>query len=129
VLTRRAKVRCNPSVRTASLTILAAALAGCGGGGGAGGPRADITSPIASEKIPGMVQAARRGDLTHADVLVCDLESDDPAVRLYAIQTLHRLTGETYGYRYYDEAGARSAAVGRWRAWLAERGASTRSAP
>ena len=32
---------------------------------------------------------------------------------------LQKLTGETLGYRYYDDESARAPAIARWRAWLA----------
>jgi hypothetical protein len=31
---------------------------------------------------------------------------------------LQRLTGETYGYRYYDDDERRKPAVARWNDWL-----------
>ena len=50
--------------------------------------------------------------------MVRDLGSDDPAVRLFAIGGLERMTGETLGYRYYDDEHARDLAIKRWQAWL-----------
>ncbi len=50
--------------------------------------------------------------------MVRDLDDSDPAVRFYAIQGLYHLSGDTLGYRYYDDQPTRAAAIGRWRAWL-----------
>ncbi|MDB5294334.1 MAG: hypothetical protein JWO31_317, partial [Phycisphaerales bacterium] len=41
------------------------------------------------------------------------------AERLYAAEALHRLTGQTHDYHYYDVEPKRAEAVARWRAWLA----------
>jgi hypothetical protein len=90
-------------------------LLGCGGHG----PRT-VSNPDLEEKIPAIQDASRRHDLSVAPQLVKDLESDDPAVRFYSIRGLHALTGETFGYRYYDSEDDRKAAVDRWRQWLAE---------
>jgi hypothetical protein len=83
-------------------------------------PRAPVvvTDPDPSVKIPAYKQAVRRKDRAAVRQLVADLESDDPAVRLYAIGALERLTGERLGYRYFDSDEARRPAVDRWRQWL-----------
>jgi hypothetical protein len=51
--------------------------------------------------------------------MVKDLHSTDPAVRMFAILGLRRLTGETFGYRYFDGEDERRGAAGRWEQWLA----------
>jgi hypothetical protein len=51
--------------------------------------------------------------------MVEDLSSDDAAVRMFAIGGLRRLTGETFGYNYYDDEDAREPAVKKWQEWLA----------
>ena len=50
--------------------------------------------------------------------MVKNLESDDPAVRLFAIEGLRRLTGDDFGYDYYADADQRAPAVQRWKQWL-----------
>ena len=70
-------------------------------------------------KIPAYKRAVRKKDPAAVRQLVSDLESDDPAVRLYAIHALQGLTGERFGYRYYDGDERREEAVGKWRQWLA----------
>jgi hypothetical protein len=79
----------------------------------------DIKSQDPGVKIPAIKQAVRQNDLSASKQLVKDLDSDDPAVRFYAICALQRLTGEGFGYTYYDDEDARKPAVKRWQAWLA----------
>ncbi len=52
------------------------------------------------------------------------LDSQDPALRMFAIGALKRLTGETMGYHYGDPEPIRAAAVDRWVAWLGDGGAA-----
>jgi hypothetical protein len=49
---------------------------------------------------------------------VKSLESDDPAVRFYAIRGLQDLTGETFGYIWYADDPNRRDALEKWRHWL-----------
>ena len=80
-----------------------------------------VTDPDPSVKIPAYKKAVRERDDDAAPQLVADLESDDPAVRLFAIEALERVTGETFGYRYFDDEEDRRASVAKWQAWLNER--------
>jgi hypothetical protein len=77
-----------------------------------------VNNPDLTGKIPAIKQAVATKDLAAAQQLVTDLDSDDPAVRFYAIQGLQRLTGETFGYRYFDDEEERKPALGKWQAWL-----------
>jgi hypothetical protein len=72
-------------------------------------------------KIPGMKRAVREKDLRTTKQLVEDLDSDDPAVRFYAINALRRLTGEDYQYRYYDDEVQRKPALAKWEEWQKQR--------
>ncbi len=81
----------------------------------------DLRSGHAPRKIPAIKQAVAGGDEKAIPQLVADLQSDDPAVRFYAIGGLERLTGQTFGYLYYADAPARRDAVMKWRQWLEER--------
>lgn len=75
------------------------------------------TRRVAAETDPAKIRHAMPG-------LIQNLTSDDPAVRLLSAEALRELTGETYGYRYFDPEWLRTPAVDRWRdAW--ERGAIT----
>lgn len=92
--------------------------------GGCTAPRGPfvVTDPDPSVKIPGITQAVQKKDLSAAKQMVADLDSDDPAVRFYAIEGLRRLTGDTFGYVYYDDdALTRKPSVERWRKWLQDR--------
>lgn len=92
-----------------------ALTAGCG----RGRVKPAIASTDPTEKIPGIVRAVARQDLSQARHMVAGLSSDDPAIRMFAINGLQKLTGQTLGYNYYDGEAAREAAVQRWEQWLA----------
>jgi len=77
-----------------------------------------VTDPDPSVKIPAYKKAVRNKDKAAVRQLVKDLESDDPAVRLYAIHALQELTGETFGYRYFDSDERRKPAVRKWQQWV-----------
>ena len=81
-------------------------------------PRLSDEDP--SSKIPAIKRSVEQNDLLAAQVLVKDLDSDDPAVRFYAIEGLRRLTGETHGYNYYEDETQRRPAVEKWKRWLAD---------
>src|SRR3954463_10094355 len=91
------------------------------GGAGAGCFDADphsLFSRHAPQKIPAIKEAAEKHDESAIPELVRDLDSDDPAVRFYAIEGLKRLTGQDFGYLYYMEAADRKESVMKWRQWL-----------
>ncbi len=79
-----------------------------------------IADPDPMVKIPAMKLAVDRHDAGAAKDLIRDLNSDDAAIRFYAITALQRLTGDDFGYHYYDDEDQRKAAVGRWQEWLAK---------
>lgn len=89
-------------------------LAGCGHDKGRG-----LADPDVTYKVPAIKQAADKNDKTSYAKLVSDLDSEDSAVRFYAIEGLRRMTGQTFGYHYYADAGERKPAVVQWHAWLA----------
>lgn len=93
-------------------------LAGCGSGFG---PKS-VDSDDPSAKIPAIKQAADDKDMSHVAQMVKDLDSDDPAVRFYSIVALEKLTGDNFGYVYYQDEAERAPAVKRWNQWLASRG-------
>jgi hypothetical protein len=98
---------------------LATALMIVGGCSEPTGPKT-VASKDLSVKIPAFKHAAETKDRTALAEMVRDLNDNDAAVRLYAIEGLHRLTGEDFGYHYYDDAEARKPAVEKWRHWLEE---------
>ena len=87
---------------------------------GGPGPVKDVRNPDPSGKIPAIKAAVEEHDPAAVRQLVKDLDSDDGAVRFFAIEALERLTGETFAYHYYDDEDERRPAVLRWRQWLAE---------
>jgi hypothetical protein len=81
-----------------------------------------VYNPDPVAKIPAIETAVAHHDLSVAPQLVHDLDNDDPAIRFYSIDALHKLTGEDFGYRYYDPADQRHPAVMKWRKWVADHG-------
>ncbi|MEM1097882.1 MAG: hypothetical protein AAGH92_03730 [Planctomycetota bacterium] len=81
----------------------------------------DLTSDRADAKVPALVAQADRGDDADYPALVRALDDDDPAVRFAAARSLRSLTGEDYGYRFFDSRLDRQDAVARWQDWLIER--------
>lgn len=75
----------------------------------------DAAAPEA--RIDDILDAARAGDQSAVPDLVRQLDSDDPAVRLLAILSLERLTGQRLGYDHAAPAWQREPAVARWAAW------------
>jgi hypothetical protein len=103
----------------AAAMALVVALGSCAAGCTAPHGPLVVTDPDPSVKIPAIKKAVRKGDRGAARQLVTDLDSDDPAVRFYAINGLQRITGERFGYDYYADEQKRQPAVQRWHEWLA----------
>jgi hypothetical protein len=80
-----------------------------------------LVSNDPSLKIPAIKQSAAARDGSAIKQLVKDLDSDDPAVRFYAIRALREITGNTFDYRYYEDEIQRKPALKRWQVWLATR--------
>lgn len=79
-----------------------------------------VTDPDPGIKIPAMQKAVREKDLSVVPQLIKDLESDDPAVRMYANHALESLTGQRFGYRYFADEDGRAVAIKQWKDWLAK---------
>jgi hypothetical protein len=103
--------------RAGALIVTALLVSGCTA------PRGPlvVTDPDPSVKIPAIKNAARKGDKGAVRQMVADLNSDDPAVRFYAISGLQRITGERFGYDYFADETQRKPALQRWRDWLDRR--------
>ena len=71
-------------------------------------------SPNPASKLYAIHQAGDQKDRNAIPDLVERLHDDDPAVRLFAIEALERITNERFGYNPYASADARQAAVLRW---------------
>lgn len=79
-----------------------------------------INDPDPASKIPAIKAAVGHNDRHALPELVDSLDSDDPAIRFYAWDGLRKLSGQDFGYHFYDEADQRKPAVARWRQWLAQ---------
>ena len=96
-------------------------------GGCAKPDKPSIYSADPSLKIPALKSEDLR-DTKALSQMVKDLDSDDPAVRFYTINKLKEITGNTFGYRYYDDEMRRSPSLKKWQQWLAEREGTTKAA-
>jgi len=100
--------------------------------GGCQGPSANparqFRSENPSERAAACVKAARLEDEAVLPLLVERLEDESEEVRLCAIQSLQRLTGQSLGYKHYQRRTQRQEAVQRWRDWLRQRAASAPAA-
>jgi hypothetical protein len=117
----------HPGAAVAVRHPLVAGLLCCCAGGcflfGGGREPISITSRDPAAKIPAIKKAVNARDSQTAQHLVKSLESDDPAVRFYAIRGLQDLTGETFGYVWYADDRDRRDALDKWRHWIDENGA------
>ncbi len=80
-----------------------------------------LISERPAERIAAIKHAAELGDKSVIAILVQRLEDPDEAVRFFAIIALEKLTGERFGYEYFDSEVERARAVARWRRYLEER--------
>ncbi len=97
------------AIAAAAFTL--AALTGCQP------PRAEeggFDSANPASKLYAISEAGRTRNPDAVPDLIAQLDSDDPAVRMYAIVALEKITGERKGYSPYAPPHARSAAVERW---------------
>ena len=92
------------------IPIGALLLVSCGASTTAGG--FDAASPAARSKA--IQTAAIAMDFSAISRIVEQLDSDDPVIRMLAIASLQRLTGETYGYKHYHPAYVRHEAIAKW---------------
>lgn len=83
-------------------------------------PPLSVADPEASVKIPAIKQAVQQDNQSVLPQLVRDLDSDDAAVRFFAVQGLRRLTGEDLGYHFYYDKIQRRPYIELWQKWLRE---------
>ncbi|MCH9057864.1 MAG: hypothetical protein IIB55_04460 [Planctomycetes bacterium] len=96
-----------------------------GGMSGCASPPKGFDSPVPANRMDAAVDAAAEGDRSAIPDLIGLLDSDDSLVRMVAIRSLERLTGQTLGYDHAAPEWRRDEAVERWVAWaLAEAGSS-----
>lgn len=103
-------------MNSARLSILVCGIAvGCSG---YAGPRS-IVNDDPAVKIPSMKTAVAKRDRSALPQLVKDLDSDDSAVRFYAIESLRRMTGQSFAYDWTeDDRHARRAAIEPWQRYV-----------
>mgnify|MGYP001828488256 CR=1 FL=1 len=82
--------------------------------------KADFRATDTPARVPAIVNASDTDDDASLTELVHALSDKDPAIRLFAIQSLQERTGQTMDYRYYEAAEKRQAATDRWHQWLAD---------
>lgn len=92
------------------LLLLLVAATGCTPSPREGG----FDSPDPAAKLYAIVRAGQQRDRSAVPRLIEQLDSDDMAVRMYAIQALERITGTRLGYRYYAPPAQRRQMVQRW---------------
>lgn len=71
--------------------------------------------------IPAIIDTAERRQTRRVHELVDLLESEDSAIRFFAIDALRQMTGEDHGFLWWSgDEEQRQQAVERWRRWLKE---------
>ncbi len=68
-------------------------------------------------RLDALRDAVARNDRAAVPHLISMLDSEDPALRMFAQHGLRRLTGETLGYDYASPPAARRTAADAWAAW------------
>ena len=91
--------------------------------------QADFRANDTPSRVPAIVGAAETDDEANLAELVHALADKDPAVRLFAIQSLEARTGQTLEYRYYESPDQRQPAIDRWHAWLKDQGVTQIALP
>lgn len=105
----------NAIARATAAGLAVPALLAAFGCAGDAGRRAQLASDNPLDRATAIVQVYEARDRKAVQKLVDLLDDSSSAVRLYAILALRGLTGEDFGYRYYDNEVARVASVRRWR--------------
>jgi hypothetical protein len=77
-----------------------------------------LTSDSPPRLIPAIKIAANDNDRSAIPGLIQNLDDKDSAVRFAAISALRKMTGEDFGYRYYDCQYDRQPSIERWHLWL-----------
>ena len=82
---------------------------------------ADLQAPDPESRLAAIQLAAQTENPETIPDLIANLDSDDPAVRLMAIGTLRKLTGQSYHYRFDAPPDQRDRATTAWaEAWKNE---------
>ena len=123
--------RCRMNMRSLCRAVMVGAMVGgLLSGCGPGPLRPDLSDSDPAAKIPAMVrlggaegsQRAQPTERAELEELVRSLLDEDPAVRLYASETLQRISGRDFEYRYYAPEPERRIAGGAVAAVAERRG-------
>lgn len=82
----------------------------------------DFDSIQPASKLYAIQKAGQARDVEAVPKLIEQLDSDDPAVRMFAIEALERITGERRGFAPYGPPHERAVAVERWVQWYRSKG-------
>ena len=93
------------------MCVCLGALIGCAS------PPGGFDSPVPAKRMDAAIAAAGAGDQSAIPDLIDMLDSDDALVRMVAILSLERLTGEVRGYDHAAPEWQRSAAAEEWAKW------------
>jgi hypothetical protein len=77
------------------------------------------------KRVNAIQQAAKENKRNEIPELIFLLDDEEPVVRMYAIHALREMTGEDFGYRYFDSESERAKAIEKWRQWLANSGGAS----
>ena len=90
-------------------------LAGCWHGPESADSLGALEDESPAVRIRAIKWAGQNGASAAVPLLVDRLMDEDQVVRFYAIESLKRITGSSYGYDYKGDAVERARAVRRWR--------------
>lgn len=100
---------------------------------GCGPPRPKYPAALNAERPDDRIWAIQKaGQLKDRDVLgilVDRLGDEDPAVRMYTIVALERITGTRLGYAHHGPEVERRRAMERWRRYVSERAGEAATRP
>ena len=97
--------------------ILGVAWVGCSLETGCARRRASFDDDDPASQLAALDRAVETNDRSNVPDMIRLLDSDDPAVRMFAILGLERMTGQTHGYDFAASEPERDAAADRWVAW------------
>ncbi|HYE03775.1 MAG TPA: HEAT repeat domain-containing protein [Phycisphaerales bacterium] len=80
-------------------------------------PEPTFEAPDPGTRLRALERAVASDDRRSIPNLITLLDSDDPAVRLFAVLALRDMTGTTMGYEHAAPEQERRAAADRWEAW------------
>lgn len=119
---RRAARRAGRVVLVGSALVVSCALAACTLVGCATSVEPSYDDPAPEARLGAIRASAAAGNRADVPRLVECLSSDDPAVRLAAIEGLKRITDTTLGYRASAPPQDRERAIAKWTDWVREQG-------